>query len=177
MGKVITLAEAHTLAMETMRKQEQAWNEYLKKELLDSFSEETEEVVMTNYILDEEHNPVPEPDIYKYGAWIHNPDNKILAQDTLQDGKFVSTVFLGIDHGINGSGEPMLFETMVFERKGEGADLDVNRYATWKEAHQGHREMVLRYDPEFYERQMPLEETIESYQKMYRRIKPIADKL
>lgn len=50
----------------------------------------------------------------------------------------VSTVFLGLDHNF-GSGEPLLFETMIF-----GGPLDEYtwRYETWEQAEEGHRAAV-----------------------------------
>lgn len=47
----------------------------------------------------------------------------------------VSTVFLGIDHNYFG-GEPLIFETMVFGGKHDGAQ---SRYSTYDEALRGHQ--------------------------------------
>jgi hypothetical protein len=63
-------------------------------------------------------------------------DNKIVEQTTIQ-GVFISTVFLGIDHGW-GSDVPILFETMVFGGKYNEYQW---RYATWDEAYKGHHEV------------------------------------
>lgn len=56
-------------------------------------------------------------------------------------GRFVSTVFLGIDHRFAGTGEgpPLLFETMVFDEADEGTgsqgrDLGQWRWSTFAEA-------------------------------------------
>ena len=55
---------------------------------------------------------------------------------------WVSTVFLGLDHGWV-EGRPILFETMVFAVDDEdGADLHQERYATWDEAAAGHARIV-----------------------------------
>lgn len=52
----------------------------------------------------------------------------------------VSTVWLGVNHGLMLDGPPMIFETMVF---GDGSqDLDIRRYATEAQARSGHVEMV-----------------------------------
>lgn len=65
---------------------------------------------------------------------------------------WVSTVWLGIDHGFGFGPEPhppIIFETMVFathrntERETLGPDLDCRRYTTEEEARAGHEEMVL----------------------------------
>lgn len=55
---------------------------------------------------------------------------------------YVSTVWLGLDHGFGWEGgPPIIFETMVFER-GLFNDLDMARYATKEQARVGHRRMV-----------------------------------
>ena len=51
--------------------------------------------------------------------------------------KWVSTVWLGLDHRFDGDGPPLIFETMVF-RSGSMVELDVRRYATEDEARAGH---------------------------------------
>lgn len=58
----------------------------------------------------------------------------------LQGGITVSTVFLGVDHGIN-SDHPLWFETMVFGDDGRLEDW-TERYATWEEAEAGHARVV-----------------------------------
>jgi hypothetical protein len=49
----------------------------------------------------------------------------------------ISTVWLGIDHQY-GDGDPLLFETMVFDKKDEWNDCYTARYSTWDEAVKGH---------------------------------------
>ena len=67
---------------------------------------------------------------------------KRVAETTLPDGKWVSTVWLGLDHGF-GSGPPLIFETMVFSSKHDmGGDVDCDRYATEADAIAGHQRMV-----------------------------------
>lgn len=51
----------------------------------------------------------------------------------------VSTVFLGIDHAVQGP--PMLFETMVF---GGPSDGEQDRCSTWEAAEKMHEAMVLK---------------------------------
>lgn len=48
----------------------------------------------------------------------------------LPTGQFISTVFLGLDHGFGG--DPILFETMIFPEQTEW------RYRTLDEAEEGH---------------------------------------
>ena len=64
--------------------------------------------------------------------------DRVVRQDTLPGGVFVSTVFIVLDHAVFNE-EPLLFETMVFD------DYDyreTRRYSTWAEAEQGHSEVV-----------------------------------
>lgn len=72
-----------------------------------------------------------------------NDKKRILKQETLKNGFFISTVWLGIDHGF-GIGKPLIFETMVFV-KNKFADLDMARYSTEQEAIAGHKKMVAKW--------------------------------
>jgi hypothetical protein len=63
-----------------------------------------------------------------------------VAYDQWDEGAiYVSTVFLGLDHNLFGSGPPLLFETMVFGPYGGDEQW---RYSTWAEAEAGHKEVV-----------------------------------
>jgi hypothetical protein len=57
---------------------------------------------------------------------------------------WVSTVFLGIDHGF-GEGPPLIFETMVFASERHLDERDCQRYSTESEAVTGHHEMVKKW--------------------------------
>jgi hypothetical protein len=84
------------------------------------------------------HTPVPTDDIMEWGRLFdETPGGRAVGKDTIGD-VFVSTVFLGMDHGY-GEGPPILFETMVF--RGE-MDQYQWRYATWAEAEAGHARVV-----------------------------------
>lgn len=101
------------------------------------------------YILDENHQPIPlyyHKDFesnYTYMKWMEDGDNRRVALDVINEVIRVSTVFLGIDHGIDSS-NPVLFETMVFDDRNEntGSDLYMRRYTSWDEAKQGHEVIV-----------------------------------
>ena len=67
---------------------------------------------------------------------------KRVAETTLPDGKWVSTVWLGLDHRFGDDGLPLIFETMVFNSKVTMQELDVARYSTEAEAIAGHAERV-----------------------------------
>jgi hypothetical protein len=63
---------------------------------------------------------------------------------TLPDGKWVSTVWVGLNHQF-GDGPPLIFETMVFPSDHDMHDLDSDRYATEEEAIFGHQRMVKKW--------------------------------
>ena len=86
------------------------------------------------YILDG-HNAIPCDDILKWTQWLENSE-RYVANDE-KNGIRVSTVFLGFDHSFLKS-QPSLFETLVFGGEHDG---DMQRYATWEEAEQGHKKM------------------------------------
>ncbi len=76
--------------------------------------------------------------------------DRIVKQDDV--GPFwISTVFLGLDHGFE-DGPPLLFETMVFEKKDPDREVEeenidwssiyMERYSTYQEALEGHEEKV-----------------------------------
>lgn len=67
---------------------------------------------------------------------------KCLAQTLVSETMWVSTVWLGLDHGFGRRGHPVIFETMVFD-EGEGLDSEIYRYSTEEAAYAGHQEMVL----------------------------------
>jgi len=54
---------------------------------------------------------VRESDLHKWGAWFETGD-RVVAKTSLGESD-VSTVFLGLDHGLD-DGPPILFETLVF---------------------------------------------------------------
>lgn len=57
----------------------------------------------------------------------------------------VSTVFLGFDQNYQSpAGPPLLFETAIFIRAGDGETDVVGRYATWVAAEEGHQDWVQR---------------------------------
>lgn len=56
-----------------------------------------------------------------------DPTYKILGDTELPDGTWISTVWLGLNHQY-GSGPPLIFETMVFPRK--GPSVSISQYLT-----------------------------------------------
>jgi hypothetical protein len=55
---------------------------------------------------------------------------------TVQDDVFVSTVWLGLDHGFGYTDRPLIFETMIFGGDYDGGEW---RYSTLDEALEGHQ--------------------------------------
>ena len=77
-------------------------------------------------------------DLVEWARRFGDSEARRVAEDHLSLNVYVSTVFLGLDHGFQ-DGPPLLFETMVF-----GGPLDQAqwRYSTWEEAEAGHAEAV-----------------------------------
>jgi hypothetical protein len=111
------------------------------------------------YILDDEHQPV-KCGLMRWSRWFHNEQrSKGIVGSTETELYRVSTVFLGLDHGW-GDGPPVLFETMVFDKKSsivewpDGTLASVHktvdeddffhRYTTWSDAEAGHKALVRR---------------------------------
>lgn len=93
-----------------------------------------------HYILNEAGDPVPEPDVITWARWfeVHNSD-RVVAFTELPNGVSVSTVFLALDHGMGGNGDPLLFETMIFNGP---LDETQHRYTTRAAALKGHEYYV-----------------------------------
>jgi hypothetical protein len=86
---------------------------------------------------------VPCLDMEQWVLWMGTETEKRRVAETTIGPLFVSTVFLGLDHGF-GRPEPLLFETMVFgaEESSEHVDIYMDRYHTWDEAEKGHARAV-----------------------------------
>lgn len=85
---------------------------------------------------------IPEYDLdAAFAVWYEDVRNRVIAQEhvTAPDGNtyFVSTVFLGFDHRFDGSGPPILFETMIFPN-----EQYQERYCTRAAAEANHRHTV-----------------------------------
>lgn len=94
------------------------------------------------YILDDNGDPVPEPNMLKAARWFEDAGTnglRTLALSEFENGVFLSTVFLSLDHNHWGQGEPVLYESMWF---GGTHDGEQRRYCTKQEALEGHKEML-----------------------------------
>lgn len=77
---------------------------------------------------------------------LRNPDEKIVRQEYVGE-KFISTVFLGIDHYYGDLKEhpPVVFETMIFDESDEDRgrlDIYCDRYTSYEDALKGHEKAV-----------------------------------
>lgn len=69
------------------------------------------------YILDSEGKPIAEDALLAWARWFEKAERHV-ALETI-NGVTISTVFLGIEHGLSRDGKPQLWETMTFtKRKG-----------------------------------------------------------
>lgn len=96
-----------------------------------------------HYLLDENKEPY-EVSIEEAVKLYDDLEMKIVKQDKLDDGTFISTVFLGMDHGWwderkNHNYKPVLFETMIF---GGEYDQYQERYTTYQKALEGHEQAI-----------------------------------
>lgn len=100
------------------------------------------------------HEPIPVDDMLEWGRWFESADRRVAFSGNQY--KWVSTVFVGLDHRWFGDGPPMVFESMAFSWDGQsrwegdsympGAprteELDMDRYGSWAAAVAGHKRMV-----------------------------------
>lgn len=82
-------------------------------------------------------------DINELSIKFEDKNYRRIAFDFLPNGCEVSTVWLGIDHGILGD-YPVIFETMVFSSNWEFS-VDMDRYSTKRDAIIGHKKMVAKW--------------------------------
>jgi hypothetical protein len=107
------------------------------------------------YILggDEGHTPIPCYSLLEWSLWYEEREHRSLWW-TGNATKWVSTVFLGLDHNYCFDGPPILFETMAFFHTGRTMNffgrgeepvadtLGQERYSSWDDAEIGHQAMV-----------------------------------
>ena len=97
---------------------------------------------MSDYYILIDKKPVAVP-MFEWAEWFENAgEERIIKQDEVKD-KFISTVFLGLNHNwnLNDDHRPHLFETMVFKQGGY-AEIYCTRCATWEEAEAQHAKAI-----------------------------------
>ena len=93
---------------------------------------------MDKYILSATGQPERCDDLMAWGRWFQNATHRVVARTDF-DGGYVSTIFLGLDHRFTNSGEPILWETMIF---GGSHDQYQDRYTSAEDAKRGHQKAV-----------------------------------
>jgi len=93
---------------------------------------------------DKQGNPI---EMLEWAKLFEDFEYKVIQQTTLPSGKWVSTVWIGSCHNFNPlhNDNHLIFETMVFPKKGNYDCLDMKRYSTEEEALKGHEEMCKKY--------------------------------
>jgi hypothetical protein len=74
-----------------------------------------------------------------------DPNYKVVKQETLPNGRWISTVWLGLDHSYFGD-PPLIFETMVFDSRESMTPLTSERYSTEIEALAGHEALKTEWE-------------------------------
>lgn len=96
------------------------------------------------FMLDEHKNIIP-ASMSQWGMWFSTRYNKYMYRTYFSDKIFLSTVFLGIDHGWNLNDEPnyrpVLFETLLMGYEPDDSEF-MQRYCTYQEAELGHAAAV-----------------------------------
>lgn len=89
------------------------------------------------------NDKLKEVDLMTWAKWFENKKNpgRITKQSTVK-GVFISTVFLGLDHGWGMSRKPVLWETMMFNSNKKGLKDYQVRYSSLKDAKAGHEYAV-----------------------------------
>jgi hypothetical protein len=77
---------------------------------------------------------------------LQDPAYKVVKQQTLWWGGWVSTVWIGLDMSYIPHEKPIIFETMVFRNKRDFDEMDMERYSTEEEAWAGHKAMVKKWN-------------------------------
>jgi len=92
------------------------------------------------YTLDNNNKPIAAASITEAAKWLdENLERKVVKQDHLDDGVWVSTVFLGLDHAWPKGNTPVLWETMIF---GGEHDQYQDRYTSYEDALEGHKKAL-----------------------------------
>ena len=94
-----------------------------------------------DHIFDRKGNPIT---FHRWGKLNDRPEYKRVAEVTIGNRYWVSTVWLGLNHQFRDGGPPIIFETMVFP-KGSWGEMDCERYETLEGAKRGHERMVKKW--------------------------------
>lgn len=136
------------------------------KETVQEFCAEWAKFAPNYAVLDESGNVVP-CDLLTWAYWLERGRaQRIIAQEDLPGGYWLSTVFLGLNHQYAPGAPPLWFETMVFappdgkysELLGRvplhGPEVSCDRYNSLPEALAGHQMVKDKYAQQL-QRQCP----------------------
>lgn len=108
------------------------------------------EMMFANYILDENKQVQAVGFLESVTYRRNNPEATRVARDVVNN-RVVSTIFLWVDAARSLHEPPVYFETKTFHLRGDGkigrqakGELLEDRYSTYEEAEQGHKEIVGR---------------------------------
>ena len=94
------------------------------------------------YRLDGSPYPPGDEGLFEWAKDMEDTRGRIVQQETLWNGLWISTVWLGLDHNFMRSGPPLIFETMAFNHIGADddryRDCFMDRYSTLYQAEVGH---------------------------------------
>lgn len=94
--------------------------------------------------------PEGESGMLEWAKDMSDMSKKIVKQEYLENGLWISTVWLGLNHAFDLQKKPVIFETMVFKRKkGQknlGDDIDQKRACTEEDALEVHERMKKKYE-------------------------------
>lgn len=122
------------------------------KRIIKRVVEKQEKSFKQYFILDDKKRAIP-VECLEWAKWIEGHDERrIVKQDRLLNGYFISTVFLGLNHNFSNQGKPLIFETMVFKPTNPFTQFPgeayMERYPTWQKAFNGHRRALRAYSQE-----------------------------
>lgn len=97
--------------------------------------------VMDRYRLDGSPYPPGDEGLLEWARDLEDLRGRIVAQDLLWNGLWLSTVWLGLDHNFSRRGPPLIFESMGFNHLDgfpDTWDIWQERWATLDDAQVGH---------------------------------------
>jgi len=106
-----------------------------------SFRQRKKQKKMNNYY-DKQGLPIS---MVEWENLFEDHEYRIVKQEVLENGIFISTVWLGLDHSFGFDDKLKIFETMVFPSEGDYNDIDTLRYSSLEEAEKGHKELVKKW--------------------------------
>ena len=96
------------------------------------------------YILNEQGEPVPEPDLIKWGRWFQEQSRRCVVKQEQIGNVKVSTAFLGLNYRFVGKGPPILWESMTFSSVKKLDGFQARCSGTRENAMSMHNRMVER---------------------------------